>query len=83
MAHFVGSDGRGTATLKKLRTLDLAASKYNGMRRYLALNPFHLPWTLIYREPDGEWMYWCSHCGRKPIPTFILRTLVLLPLSNI
>jgi hypothetical protein len=51
------------------------------MRLYLKLNSFHLSGTLIYRESDGQWMFWCLHCGRKPVP--ILHTLILLPLIDI
>ena len=31
-------------------------------------NPFHLPATEIYEEPDGELTYECPHCGLHSVP---------------
>jgi len=36
---------------------------------------FHDPETLIYRDSDGTWLYWCPRCGEGVIPTRKLQHL--------
>jgi len=32
-------------------------------------NPFHLPGTRIYEEPDGDLTYECPHCPPRRVPS--------------
>ena len=38
-------------------------------------NPFHLPGTDIYREPDGSLTYECPHCREHPVPRHMVAAL--------
>jgi hypothetical protein len=38
-------------------------------------NPFHLPGTQIYVEPDGHLTFECPHCDPRPVPRHLLSDL--------
>lgn len=38
-------------------------------------NPFHLPGTRIYVEPDGELTYECPQCPPNRVPTHMVSGL--------
>jgi hypothetical protein len=38
-------------------------------------NPFHLPGTRIYLEPDGHLTYECPRCGVHRVPRHLVKDL--------
>jgi|HubBroStandDraft_1064217.scaffolds.fasta_scaffold1513439_1 hypothetical protein len=42
-------------------------------------NPFHLPGTQIYEEPDGTLTYDCPHCKPQPVPKQMVRHMAKYP----